>query len=596
MMNIQKHPLDYPWDTASLHANTRKFLKNTSTLSSLGTPSRRARVKIVGGYTSDIIENWIKIFAGYYGVAVEIEGSDWGPAFSIDVSDETINNVQLIVCLNHSRDIIAAGQATTDYVASDPVSLHLERLVDNATNAGVPVFMTSFDQLHSGHPTEMRDQTLNYKSAVLNAMMCEKHLENNLLTIFSSQQLIAINNESIYSKLRDWYQFGHCYSANGSILLAEAISRHLANHMGLYKKALVVDLDNTLWGGVIGDDGKDGIELGQETARGRIFTDIQAHILQLKKRGVFLAISSKNDEAIAKEGFQHPASILKWNDFAFHAINWDNKSSNLERIASALNIGLDSIVFIDDNPTERAEVRSRLPMVTIPDCGENPEDHLAALMTLDLFHRTASLTNEDLLRNSNFQTNEKRETLRAKSANREDFLRSINTKLTIKRPTPSEFDRTLQLTNKTNQFNLTTKRLTQAEFNEFQAAPNKDVFVAYVSDAFGEYGLTSVMYIEYNGTHAHIDNWLMSCRVFSKTVEYAMFKYIVSQLLNTGVQTFGATFTLSEKNARFQHIWLELGFEKKEVQKTENRIEFRLDTNVKETVETVTHFCEFNNA
>lgn len=174
MLNIQKHPLDYPWDTASLHANTRKFLKNTSTLSSLESPSRKARVKIVGGYTSDIIQNWIKIFADYYGVAVDIEGSNWGPAFTIDVSDETINNVQLIVCLNHSRDIIAAGQAATNPAVFYTISLHLERLLDNAKNANIPVFMTNFDQLQSGHPTEMRDQTLNYNSAVLNAMMCEK--------------------------------------------------------------------------------------------------------------------------------------------------------------------------------------------------------------------------------------------------------------------------------------------------------------------------------------------------------------------------------------------------------------------------------------
>ena len=595
MINIQKHPLDYPWDTASLHANTRKFLKNISTLSSLGSPLRNARIKIVGGYTSDIIENWIKIFAAYYGVAVEIEGSDWGSAFTIDVSDETIKNIQLIVCLNHSRDIIAAGHGTSNGADPDLVNLHLGRLVDNALNAGVAVFMTSFDQLQSGHPAASIDLAVSYKSAVTNAILYEKQRENNLLTVFSSQQLSTINNEPIYSTSRDWYQFGHCYSANGSILLAEAIARYLANQMGLYKKALVVDLDNTLWGGVIGDDGKDGIELGQDTARGRIFSDIQAHILQLKKRGVFIAISSKNEELIAKEGFQHPASILKWSDFAFRSINWDDKSSNLERIASALNIGLDSVVFIDDNPVERAEVRSRLPMVTIPDCGENPEDHLAALMTLDLFHRTASLTNEDLLRNKNFQANEQRETLLASSANRDDFLRSINTIVTIKRPTQAEFDRTLQLTNKTNQFNLTTKRLTQAEFAQFQSAPDKDMFVAYVSDAFGAYGLTAVMYVEYNDTHVHIDNWLMSCRIFSKTVEHAMFKHIALQLLDNGAQTFGASFTLSKKNAKFQELWSELGFSKKEGQSSENTMEFQLDTNVRIAIETVTHFCEISN-
>lgn len=595
MTNIQKHALDFPWDTASLHLDTRKFLKNLSNLSPLGSPLRDARIKIIGGYTADIIESWIKIFAAYYGVAVEIDGSDWGPAFTSEVSSRKMKDVQLVVCLNHSRDLIASGSSINNTIDLAVVSSRLQALADNVIDAGVPLFMTTFDQLQSNHPAETRDQTVNYKSAIINAELYRKQFETSLLAVFSSQQLSSRNNEPIHASSRDWYQFGLCYSVNGSILLAESIARHLVNQMGLYKKALVVDLDNTLWGGIIGDDGKDGIELGQDTTRGRIFSDIQHHLLQLKKRGVLLAIASKNEESIAKEGFDHPATILSWNDFAFRAVNWDNKSTNIERIASALNIGLDSIVFIDDNPMERAEVRSHLAMVTIPDCGENPEDHLSALLDLDFFHRTANLTNEDLMRNQSFSVNEARERLFAKSTNHEDFLRSINTKVLIKKPEKAEFERILQLTNKTNQFNLTTKRLTQAEFLQFQSDPIKDIFIAYVSDAFSEYGLTSVMYVEYHGTNVHIDNWLMSCRIFSKTVEHAMFKHIASQLLSQGLETFSTTFTLSDKNARFQTLWSDLGFKQKKMRTTQKSYEFQLNTNASKVVRELTHFCEVFN-
>ncbi|MCE2517060.1 MAG: HAD-IIIC family phosphatase [Alphaproteobacteria bacterium] len=591
---MDKHPLDYPWDFEDLFMQTRRFLKRREELCQHSGTPQQARVQIIGGYTTDILENWIHIFAAYYGVELTLDTSDWGAAFSLAGNVNSLDQVDMILCLNDHRDLIIAGKRNHSVIGSDLVMSQISDLITRCGDHGVAISMTDFCIPQAGPPSGGQQASIAQVASDLNMFLQQQAQKHPLLNVLSLNQFSALSEEPLTATLRNWYQFGHTLSVAGSIVMAQAVARHLAFLKGLGKKALVVDLDNTLWGGVIGDDGVEGIELGQETPRGRIFSDIQSHLLRLKERGVLLAIASKNNEDIAREAFDHPSSILKWSDFSVHKANWEPKSSNIKDIANHLNIGLDSLVFIDDNPAERAEVRTHLPMVTIPDCGENPEDQLAALLMLDPFSQNTPLTKEDLLRNNSFQDNSKREQLMKDTADPTLFLKKIGTTVHVSPPESHEYARCLQLTNKTNQFNLTGHRLTQQEFNQIIADPLQDIFVARISDTFGDYGLTGVMYIQRKGSHAHINNWLMSCRVFSKTAEHAMFKAVATFLQDKGITSFSAEFIPLAKNRKFMYLLSDLGFSQIEDDKnnTDEPMAFELEHHVSQTLSAITHYCE----
>lgn len=591
---MYKHPLDYPWDFDDLFINTRQHLKGRKTSSPLNGPRQKFLIHVLGGYTNDILENWILIFSAYYGVDTKITKSDWGAAFSIIDPFRGCSQPDMVLCLNDHRDLITSGNRDRSIIDSNLAISQLTKLIDSCVSRGVAVCLTNYFTPQAGPPSPDRAQSLANVSHQLNSFLQQQQNKQKLLHLISLDQFSALTEEPLTASLRNWYQFGHTLSISGSIILAQAVARHIASLKGLGKKALVVDLDNTLWGGVIGDDGITGIELGPETATGRIFSDIQSHILKLKERGVLLAVASKNEEQNAKEAFDHPSSILKWSDFSVHKANWHNKSANMQDIANSLNINLDSLVFIDDNPIERAEVRTALPMITIPDCGQNPEDFLRALLALDPFNQNTSVTEEDLIRNASFQDNHKREKLMLETTNHANFLKKIGTTISVGPPEEHEYARCLQLTNKTNQFNMTGKRLTAGEFKKILVDPSKYIFVARIADLFGNYGLTGIMYLHRKGGQAHIDNWLMSCRVFSKTAEHAMFAAVGNLMQAQGVTTFSAEYINLSKNQKFKHLWVELGFVEKKTKENDNdlSIQFELLNDVQSSISSIKHYCE----
>ena len=591
---MEKHQLDYPWDFEDLFSKTRHFLKRREQLSHIVSESQKVRVQVIGGYTTDILENWIHIFSAYYGIELTLKNSEWGPAFSLAGQFKDFNETDMVIVLNDHRDLIVTGKREQSVIDPDLVRSQLNTLITRCVEHGVSLLMTDFSAPQAGPPSIEKKLSIGKIALELNVFLGQQSFQHPFFDIFSIHQFSSLFEETLTANLRNWYEFGHTLSIAGSISMGQAIARRIASVRGLNKKALIVDLDNTVWGGVIGDDGIEGIELGQETPRGRIFSDIQSHLLRLRERGVLLAIASKNNEEIAREGFDHPSSILRWSDFSAKRTNWEQKSKNIRSIARALNIGLDSIVFIDDNPAERAEVRSNLPMVVVPSCGESPEDLLKALLILDPFGQGAPVNKEDLLRNKTFQDNYKRDELLKETSDHDNFLKKIGTTLHIGSPEDHEHNRCLQLTNKTNQFNLTGKRLTQQEFNNIVADPLQDIFVARISDIFGDYGLTGIMYVHRNGNHAHISNWLMSCRVFSKTAEHAMFKSVATHLHKKGITSFSAEFIPLAKNRKFMYLWSDLGFSpiEKHSNDPSDPIVFRLQSNVTETITAINHFCE----
>lgn len=259
-----------------------------------------------------------------------------------------------------------------------------------------------------------------------------------------------------------WYSYKYAMNYEAIPLLADSVASIIMGIFGKGKKCLVLDLDNTLWGGVIGDDGLQGIRIGKETPEAEAYTAFQRYVKELKERGVLLAVCSKNDESNAREGFTHPDTVLSSDDFAAFIANWNPKHENIREIASALNIGTDSLVFVDDNPVEREIVRAQAAEIAVPELGSDVAKFIDILDKTGLFE-TVSLCADDLMRNLFYTANTEREKQKEQYANYDEFLRSLEMVAEIAPFSPVYVDRIAQLTNKTNQFNLTTRRYTLSE-------------------------------------------------------------------------------------------------------------------------------------
>jgi FkbH-like protein len=325
--------------------------------------------------------------------------------------------------------------------------------------------------------------------------------------------------------------------------------------LGRFKKCLVMDLDNTLWGGVIGDDGLENLELG-ELGLGKAFGQLQAWAKQLRERGIILAISSKNDERIAKEPFErHPDMILRLSDIAVFSANWENKADNLRRIRDILEIGFDSMVFIDDNPAERDLVRRELPELCVPELPEDPVDYLPYLQGLNLFE-TAQLSSEDARRTERYQQESQRHALRSGFADEEEFLRSLSMKATVEGLTAFNLPRVAQLGQRSNQFNLRTVRYSEDELRNLKGP----VFAIHLEDRFGAHGLISVAILEERGDEAFIDTWLMSCRVLKRGVEALVLNALAAEASRRGMRWLVGEYLPTRKNELVRDHYERLGF------------------------------------
>ena len=357
-----------------------------------------------------------------------------------------------------------------------------------------------------------------------------------------------------------WHAYKIPTTPQASIALAQSLAAIVRGLYGATRKVLVLDLDNTLWGGVIGDDGPAGIQIGRETALAEAFTTFQQYCLALRNRGILLAVCSKNDEPTARQGFEHPDSILKLEHISsFHA-NWNPKPENLEAIARDLNVGLDALVFADDNPAERALVQAQLPAVAVPHIGHDPA-HYARILESHRYFEQVCLSEEDLDRASLYQQNHQRTAQAAHFADYGQYLDSLEMSAEIEPFKPLYLERITQLINKTNQFNLTTRRYTLAELQSTLADPNTIALYGRLTDRFGDNGLISNVLGDRQGTTLDIDLWLMSCRVLKRDMESAMLDALVDQARPLGITTLRGLYIPTRKNAMVATHYPTLGFE-----------------------------------
>ena len=347
---------------------------------------------------------------------------------------------------------------------------------------------------------------------------------------------------------------------------------------GAVRKCLVLDLDNTLWGGVIGDDGLAGICLGQGDPRGEAFVEFQRYLRALRERGVILAVCSKNEEAIAREAFEkHPEMVLRLDDFSCFIANWDDKATNLARIARELNIGLDSLVFFDDNPAERSMVRRLRPEVAVPEVPDDPSQFIRALDQPRYFELVA-ISAEDLQRTDSYRANSKREALAASLGELDDFLRSLEMQARIEPVSRANLERSAQLINRSNQFNLTTRRYTSADLLEISQRANWITRTVSLRDRFGDNGLISVLLARVDGVSLVVDTWLMSCRVLKRGVERLLLNHVASIAHERGLKLLVGEYIPTPKNGLVKDHYRSLGFTQADASSVElTRWELRID-------------------
>ena len=398
-----------------------------------------------------------------------------------------------------------------------------------------------------------------YLAAEFNRRLVLKARQQSHL-LLDAGALASLVGQAAWSAGRYWYAAKYPFAAAMIPLYADNLMRIVAAQMGRSRRVLVLDLDNTLWGGVVGDDGIEGLALGNGSALGEAHSALQRMALSLKERGVILCISSKNDEAIALDAFRnHPEMILKEGDIVAFRINWDDKAANIKAISETIDLGLDSFVFLDDNPAERKRVRDALPAVAVPELPEDPSDWPAVFAAAGYFEQ-AGFSNEDRLRAGFYKANALRAAQMERIGDHDEYLRSLGTTLSIAPFDSAGRKRIAQLISKSNQFNLTTRRYSEAEIAALQSSSDVFAIQARLEDIFGDNGMISAIICRQAGQSWEVDTWIMSCRVLGRRVEEALLQYLVQQARLRGITEIIGRYIPTAKNGLVRDHFSRLGF------------------------------------
>ncbi|MDO4566049.1 MAG: HAD-IIIC family phosphatase [Oscillospiraceae bacterium] len=360
------------------------------------------------------------------------------------------------------------------------------------------------------------------------------------------------------------YKYACCLDAVPYV--AQSVANILKSVYGKNKKVLALDLDDTLWGGVVGEDGAGGLEIGRETALGQVYLEFQQYCKMLEQIGVVLAVNSKNDMQNALEGLNHPDGVLRPDDFVSIKANWNPKDQNLRETAQELALGLNSFVFADDNPAEREIVKARLPEVSVPELGA-AEKYINMLDRSAYFEVTA-FSLEDASKTQQYKSRAAASRANAEYADYDDYLASLEMRAVISDFEPIHIQRIAQLTNKTNQFNLTTLRCSEKDIDAMRKEPNRICLCGRLTDKFGDNGIVSVVSGELLNGEMHIRLWLMSCRVLKRGLEDAMMNVFIKKARDAGAKSVIGYFYPTEKNSMVKDFYPSMGFSELSSDKT----------------------------
>ena len=556
----------YPLDTAQLLRKKRRIRREL--LAQLPNPLHK-NIAILGGSTTNEVADQLGLFLLRYGIEAAFYQSEYGrywqdAMFGTPELDAFAPDV--IYIHTNWRNI-----ETFPTTASTPAEI--EEMLEAEYNRFAAMWQALADKFHCPIIQNNFDRP-NYR-LLGNRDVWDPHGRTNFLARLNqkfyayaaSHENFFINDIDYLSAdygLTAWgdafywhmYKYAMCLDAIPS--LANSLANIIKSIYGRNKKVLALDLDNTLWGGVVGDDGVDGIAVGPEVPEGQVYAEFQSYCKALKSIGVVLAVDSKNDEENALAGLNHPDGVLRPDDFVAIKANWDPKDRNLQAIAEELNLGVDSFVFADDNPAERAIVAAQLPGVETPAL-DGAENYIKMLDHGGYFEVTA-LSGEDLKKTELYHANAERRRAQAAFADYGAYLDSLAMKATIRPFEPLYLQRIAQLTNKSNQFNLTTLRCSEEDIRAMSTDPAWLCLYGKLEDRFGDNGVVTVVAGQQEGALLHLRLWLMSCRVLKRGMEDAMMDAVVADAAARGVKTICGYYYPTAKNAMVKEFYAEMGF------------------------------------
>jgi FkbH-like protein len=550
-------------------------------------PKEKIRLAILGGYSLYPLHELIEHLCQVDGLPLELWQGDYDNYISEIMDDQSglyAFAPHVVFLLPAERRCIYTGQLTDSRAAQQAEAqrsvdslLALARKVNEKTRAEV---ITANFMLPARHDLGA------FRSRTLGSDWSFRKWVNLELGLAAPAYLHICDWEFLASRLggiaardeRWWFESKQPCSPVLMVELAREAAHLIASFKRAPKKVLVLDLDNTLWGGVVADDGLEGIELGDTSPRGEAFKAFQNYLASLKQRGVLLAVCSKNDLATAVEPFEkHPEMVLRLQDIVSFKANWEPKSENLRRMALELNLGLDSFVFVDDNPAEIEIVRQFVPEATTILLGPDPSDYVAQLADCRLFE-PRSITSEDAARTSQYRSEAQRQALEASVTDMASYLESLQMESVISEFTPVDVPRLSQLINKSNQFNLTTRRRSEAEVIAVMNDPRFIGFSARLKDRFGDHGLISIVVGEEAGDTVKIDTWLMSCRVLKRQVEEEVLNELARLAKARGCTRLEGVYLPTPKNEMVRDFYLRMGFTLTAESATKREFELRLES------------------
>lgn len=560
--------LEYPFDGKYIIGKKRKLKKELLN----GNHNRiHKKIAILGGSTTNDIKLCMELFLLNYGIEPEFYESEYNQYYqdAMFPPGELIDFAPDIIYIHTTNRNITAYPAMSDNAQIVDRMIDAEHrkysaMWDNLANTfHCPIIQNNFEKplyrlLGNMDATDLHGK-VNYISR-LNHLWAEYAQTHKEFYICDIDYISADFGLSAWHDLDYWYMYKYALSLQAIPYLSFNVANMIKSIFGKNKKGFVLDLDNTLWGGVIGDDGVDNIELGPEEAVGQAYLEFQQYLKEHQQLGVILNVNSKNEEANALAGLRHPDGVLKPEDMIVIKANWEPKDRNFLQIANELTLLPESLIFVDDNPAERNIVAEQIKGVSAPEIGF-VQDYIKVLDRSGFFEATI-LSADDAKRNQMYKENAERAQQEAKFENYKDYLLSLNMKAAIKPFEPVLMARIAQLSNKSNQFNLTTKRYTQDEIEAVAADAAYIDLYGRLEDKFGDNGVVSVVIGHQRETVVDIDLWIMSCRVLKRDMEFAMMDEFVSICKFRGIKKVIGHYYPTEKNGMVREFYGLHGYKK----------------------------------
>lgn len=558
----------YPFDSGYIIKKQRSLKKE---LLSDGTERIKKRIAILGGSTADAVKDILDLFLLNYGIEAKFYLSEYGQYYNeaLFPSEELLSFKPDFVYIHTTNrnidlypDVNDSNQAVEEKLGCE-LSRYEEMWKSLSEKLGAVIIQNNFEQpsfrlLGNSDFTDRRGR-VNFINR-LNLGFGEYAERTKNFYINDINYISSCYGLDKWSDSRQWYMYKYALAMDAVPYLASNIAAIIKAALGKNKKVLALDLDNTLWGGVVGDDGVDGIRIGKDLPGGQVYSEFQEYVRLHKDIGVLLTVCSKNDMENAAAGLKHPDGVLKPEDFTMIKANWENKDINLIETAAELSLLPESFVFADDNPAERAIVKGQIPGIAVPEMTE--AENYIRILDRNRYFEILSLSDDDRKRGEMYKANAERAALRVTFADYGEYLDSLEMEAEIGDFLPVYLSRITQLTNKSNQFNLTTKRYTEAEIEAVYKSDSHIRLYGRLKDKFGDNGVVSVVIGEIRGDELHIDLWLMSCRVLKREMELAMLDKLIEAARARGIRKILGYYYPTKKNGMVKELYGSFGFTK----------------------------------